>query len=111
MMLSRFQVPPRALGASARTVTGPPAAETLRSLPSAKKPRYFPSPDQNKAKAPSVPGKRSAVALSSVRTQMELRSLGLRAAKATRVPSGERTGGPEKSPMKSKDVPAGGVME
>src|ERR1700675_389890 len=110
MTLSRFQAPPRALGASARIVTGPPDAETFRSLLSAKKPMNFPSPDQNSAKAPSVPASFSADALSSLRTQMELRSFGPRAANATRVPSGESTGGPEKSPTKSKAAFGGGVM-
>ncbi len=81
--LSPFQAPPRALGASARTVVGPPLAGILRSLPSLKKPMNFPSADQNGAYAPSVPASFSAEALSSLRIQIELLSLGPRAAKAS----------------------------
>src|ERR1700746_4001785 len=110
MTLSRFHVPPRALGASARIVTGPPEAETLRNLPAAKKAIALLSPDQNGAYAPSVPAILSAVSPASLRTQIKLRSLGARAAKATMVPSGESTGGPGKAPMKSKTVLGGGMM-
>src|SRR5215470_2423622 len=111
MTLSRFHAPPRALGASARIVTGPPDSDTLRNLASAKKAIHLPSADQNKPEAPSVPDSLSAVSRSRRRTQIELRSLGARAAKATRVPSGDNTGGPEKSPTKSKAAPAGAVIE
>src|SRR5262252_8043437 len=110
-MLSLLHAPPRALGASASRVTGPPAAEILRSLPLEKKAMNFPSCDQNGEEDPSVPASFSAVELSSRRTQMEFPCLPVRAANAMRVPSGESTGGPEKSPMKSNPASGGGIIE
>src|SRR6516165_2642895 len=110
-MLSGPHAPPRAFGASARIVTEPPETEIFLSLASAKKPIHFPSADQNCHEAPSVPASLSAVGLSRRRIQITFLSLGGCAAKAILVPSGERTGGPEKSPMKSKPMPGGAVME
>src|ERR1700730_8234889 len=108
MTLSWFQEPPRGLGVSARTVTGPPAAGTFFRWPSAKKPTNFPSADQKGKEAPSVPS--SFLAARSLRncTQIESRSFWLRAQNATAVPSGVIAGGPEKSPVKSKPTSAGG---
>src|SRR5579864_1698032 len=111
MMLSSFQDPPRALGASASTVTGPPAAETFFRWPSAKKPMNLPSADQNGNEAPSVPSSFLAVSSLRDRTQIESRSFGVRAQNATAVPSGEITGGPEKSPVKSNPVSTGGIRK
>ena len=42
-----LQLPPRPVGASARTCGEPPRRSTFFSLPSAKKPMYWPSGDQN----------------------------------------------------------------
>src|ERR1700731_4805372 len=109
MTLSWFQDPPRGLGVSARTVTGPPAAGTFFKWPSAKKPTNFPSADQKGKEAPSVPS--SFLAARPLRncTQIESRSFWLRAQNATPVPSGVIAGGPEKSPVKSKPPPQVGA--
>src|SRR5256885_13972327 len=108
MTLSWFHDPPRGLGVSVRTVTGPPAAGTFFKWPSAKKPRNFPSADQKGKMAPSVPS--SFLGFGSLRdcTQIESRSFWLRAQYATAMPSAEITGGPEKSPVKSNPMSAGG---
>src|SRR5713101_5101968 len=110
-MLSWFQDPPRAFGASASTVTGPPDAETFFRWPSAKKPTNLPSADQNGNEAPSVPSSFFAVSSLRDRTQIESRSFGVRAQNATAAPSGEITGGPEKSPVKSNPVSVGGIKK
>src|ERR1700712_3052151 len=106
--LSWLHEPPRGLGASARTVIGPPDASTFLSRPSAKNPRNFPSADQKGNEAPSVPSIFFAVRSLSDCTQMELRSFWLRMQNATRVPSAVIAGGPEKSPVKSKLISTGG---
>src|SRR5450755_1285232 len=51
---SLFHVPPRPEGASHSVCTGPPAMSSLFSFPPAKKPKDFPSGDQNGKIAPSV---------------------------------------------------------
>src|SRR5882757_4690528 len=101
MTLSRFQEPPRGLGASARMVTGPPAAGTFLRWPPAKKPMNLLSGDQKGNDAPWVSS--SFLAESSLRdcTQIEPRSFGLMAQYAIADPSSVMAGGPEKSPRKS----------
>src|ERR1039458_533631 len=106
--LSWFQDPPLGLGASASTVNGPPDAATFFRWPSAKKPRNFASADQKGNEAPSVPSSFLAARSLKECTQIESFSFGPRAQNATAVPSGEIAGGPEKSPVKSKPVSAGG---
>src|SRR5437667_5506694 len=108
-MFSLLQVPPRPPGASASTVTGPPPAGIFLSLPLAKKPRNFPSADQKGNAAFSVPSNRAAIGLSRDCTYKAVGSFPERAEKATRVPSCEITGGPEKSPLNSNEVFGGGV--
>src|ERR1700719_5426760 len=108
MTLSWFHEPPRGLAASARTVTGPPAAGTFLRWPSAKNPKKLPSADQNGKEAPSVPSILRGVRSLRVCTQIMSRSFWLRALKAIAVPSVVITGGPEKSPVKSKPDPVGG---
>src|SRR5260221_4973662 len=106
--LSWFQDPPRGLGVSARTVTGPPVAGTLFKWPSAKKPTNFPSADQKGKEAPSVPS--SFLAVRSLRnwTQIESPSFSLRAQQTTAAPSDAIVVGPEKSPVRSKPTSGGG---
>src|SRR3981189_3250459 len=102
MTLSWFQEPPRGLGVSARTVTGPPVAGTFFKWPSAKKPTNFPSADQKGKEAPSVPS--SFLAARSLRncTQIESRSFWLRAQNATAAPSGGSVDGPENAPVRTQ---------
>src|ERR1700676_3242419 len=107
MMLSGLQEPPLGLGASARMVTGPPVAGTFLRWPSAKNARNFPSEDQNGKEARSVPSIFFAARSLRDCTQMNF-SFSERAQKAMAVPSTRITGGPEKSPVKSKLVSAGG---
>src|ERR1017187_6657603 len=52
---SRFQVPPRPLGASQTVCRFCPSASIRLSLPSAKKPTLRPSADQNGYSTPAVP--------------------------------------------------------
>src|SRR6185369_8239983 len=99
--LSRFHVPPRGFGASARIVTGPPAEGIFFIRPPAKNPIDFPSYDQKGNDAPSVPSSFRALNSLNDCTQMEFRSFGVRAQKAIVAPSGDIAGGPEKSPVKS----------
>src|SRR5258708_1250894 len=108
MTLSWFHDPPRGLGESARTVTRPPAAGTFFRCPSAKNPRKLPSADQKGKEAPSVPSSFRGVRSPRVCPQIESRSFWLRAQKAIAIPSAVITGGPEKSPVKSKPAPGGG---
>src|SRR5229473_3331237 len=108
MTLSWFHEPPRGLGVSARTVTGPPAAGIFFRWPSAKNPKKFPSADQKGKEAPSVPSIFRGVRSLRVCTQIVSRSFWLRAQKAIAVPPAEMTGGPEKSPVKSKPTSGGG---
>src|SRR5580692_5073052 len=107
MTLSWFHDPPRGLGASARIVTGPPVAGTFLRWPSAKNPRNFPSADQKGNEEFSVPSSFFGVTSLRYCTQMD-RSFWERAQKATAAPSARITGGPEKSPVKSKFISAGG---
>src|SRR5579864_3419367 len=106
--LSWFHDPPRGFGVGASTVTGPPIAATFFRCPSAKNPIHFPSADQNGNAAPSVPSIFFAVTSFKDCTQTESRSFCVRALKAIAVPSALITGGPEKSPVKSKLICAGG---
>src|ERR1700687_6515449 len=108
MTLSRFQEPPRGLGASARIVTGPADAGIFFKWASAKNPRNLPSGDQKGKAAPSVPS--SFLAASSFRdcTQSVFRSFWFREEKAMAVPSGVMTGGPAASPVKSNWISGGG---
>src|SRR5258706_1607366 len=108
MTLSCFHDPPRGLGDSARTVTGPPAAATFFRCPSAKNPTNFPSKDQKGKEAPSVPSSFRGVRSLRDCTQSKSLSFWLRAENAIAVPSAAITGGPEKSPVKSKPTPGGG---
>src|ERR1700722_14458989 len=104
MVLSAPHAPPRGFGASVTEETGPPATGIILSFPSAKNPRERPSGDQNGNVAPSVPASFLGAFESRGSTQMDSRSFGPFAQNATWVPSAERTGGPEKSPSKSKAV-------
>ncbi len=67
-----------------------------------------PSGDQKGKYAPSVPSSFLAVRSPRACTQTESRSFSVRAQKARAVPSGVSTGGPEKSPVKSNPMSAGG---
>src|ERR1039458_2466937 len=102
MTLSWFHDPPRGFGASARIVTGPPAAGTFFRWLSAKNPRNFPSADQKGNEAPSVPSIFLGARSPNDCTQIKSRSLCVRAQNATAVPSAEIAGGPEKSPGNSE---------
>src|SRR5271155_622897 len=66
MTPSAFQVPPRPLGTSAMTCTGPPATSARFSFPLAKNPMDRFSADQNGNEAPSVPLKGCGVTESKV---------------------------------------------
>src|SRR5882757_7972021 len=87
MTLSWFQLPPRALGASARTVTGPPDPATFFKWPSAKNPMDLLSADQNGNEAPLLPS--ILLATSSLRacTHKKVPSFGFRAENAMADPS------------------------
>jgi hypothetical protein len=111
MVLSAPHAPPRGLGAAATVETGPPATGMVFSFPSEKNPIDRPSGDQNGNVPPSVPASFRGALVSRGWIQIELRSFALCAQYATWVPSAERTGGPEKSPVKSKEVSKGGSSE
>src|SRR5581483_7874610 len=108
MTLFSFHVPPRGLGVSASVVTGPPAAGIFFRKPSAKNPMNWPSADQNGKDAPSVPSSFLADNSPSDCTQTESRSFWVRAQNTIAVPWELITGGPEKSPVKSKLICGGG---
>src|ERR1700722_7077555 len=111
MVLAAAQPPPGGFGASATVETGPPATGMVFSFPSEKNPMDRPSGDQNGNVPPSVPVSfRGALELSGW-IQIALRSFAPWAQYATCVPSAERAGGPEKSPVKSKMVSGGGGSE
>src|SRR5688572_2248252 len=85
---SRLHEPPRAAGASQRTVAGPPAMSIRFSLSPAKKPSVRPSGDQNGKTAPSVPATDRADDESSERTQIVV-APSSEAVNATDLPSGD----------------------
>jgi hypothetical protein len=105
--LSLLQEPPRALGASATITVGPPVAGMRFSFPSEKNPICRLSADQKGNEAPSVSSRRCAAIALSGCTQIDL-TPSARATKATCVPSGERVGGPAKSPVMSRETFSGG---
>src|SRR5262249_2507953 len=109
---SRFQVPPRPIGASHNVIGGPPAASIFLSFPSAKNPRKRLSGDQNGWKAPSVPASCCAESASRGRTQRRFLPSEADATKARRRPSGETVTGPALRPTKLKiDFSAGRMNE
>src|SRR5436190_11383219 len=98
MTSSRFQEPPRVAGASANTVTVPPPASTFLSFASAKNPIERLLGDQNGNMAPSVPEIGCAVVESRDWAHNMTLPSDVVAAKARRLPFGDRTAGPPSSP-------------
>src|SRR5690349_16291212 len=107
MTSSRFQEPPLEAGASAKTVTVPPAASTFLSFASAKNPTERLLGDQNGNMAPSVPEIGCAAVESRDRAHNMNLPSDVVAAKARRLPSGDRTAGPASSPRHRKLALAG----
>src|SRR6185295_15013092 len=85
---SRLHEPPRAAGASHRTVAGPPARSMRFSLSPSKKPSDRPSGDQNGNVAHSVPGTERGNDESRDRIQIVV-APSIDAGKATDLPSGD----------------------
>src|SRR4029077_16146330 len=101
MIPSRFQAPPRPVGASERVNGGPPEASIFLSLPPAKNPMNRLSGDQKGKPAPSVPARGCACNESRGRTHKSDFPSGLVATYANRPPSGE-SANPEAVPANTK---------
>src|SRR5512135_768168 len=109
MVPSGPQVPPRPGPLAARNSTAPPdAGTTVRPVVWAKKAMTRPSGDQKGFRAVSVLGRTCDSPVASERTQSWLLSFPSVTTNASRVSSGERTGGPLRE---SKLQPSGGSSD
>src|SRR5262245_40754762 len=111
MTPSRFQVPPRAFGASHKVWVGLPAVSTVLSFCEAKKPMDRLSGDQNGNIAPSVPVRACGTSVSSCFTQMRILPELSRAVNASVRPSGETIAVLNPLIPESKNVFSGGGTE
>ena len=96
------QLPPRGVGASQRTCTGPPAASIVLSFPPEKKPMDRLSEDQNGKTPRSVAGDADVMPLDTDWTHNFPE-----APNTIRAPSGETAGGADSSPVSSNAVFSG----
>src|ERR1700735_534320 len=89
----------------------PPGTLIFLNFPSAKKPRYWLSGDQNGYAASSVPGNMAACCASSGRNHSFVTPFSSTAENASVFPSGETATGPTSKPPEARNaVPGGGGM-